>query len=75
MVEQAHDAVLLQGFLVVFVTDIYDTVFSVILWEFQALLSRRQRHKAQAGEQEQQQGQHSQEPLNTRHKSESEFSF
>lgn len=58
VVEQAHHAVLLQGFLVVLVIDIQDTVFPVILWELQALLGRRQRHKAQAREQEQQQGEH-----------------
>lgn len=61
VVEEAHHGVLLQRFLVVLVIDIYNTVFPVILWELQALLSWRKRRQAQTGEHEQQQGEHGQE--------------
>lgn len=58
VVEKAKHAVLLQGFLVVLVIDIKNTVFPIILWELQALLGWGQRHEAQAREQEPPQGEH-----------------
>lgn len=58
MVEKAEHVVLLQGSLVILVIDIQNAVLSIILWELQALLSRRQSHEAQAGEQEQPQVEH-----------------
>lgn len=58
VVVQAHHAVCPQGLPVVLVIDVQDTVFAVILRELQALLSRAQGHKAQAGEEKQQWGQH-----------------
>lgn len=53
VVEQAKHVVLLQGFLVVLIVDVKNTVFPIILWELETLLSWSQRHKAQAWEQEQ----------------------
>lgn len=58
VVEQAHHGVLLQGLLVVLVVDVQDTVFAIILRELQALLGWSQGHKAQARQQEQEQGEH-----------------
>lgn len=58
MVVQARHAVCPQGLLVVLVIDVQDAVFAVILRELQALLSRTQGQKAQAGQEEQQQGKH-----------------
>jgi len=58
VVIQAEHVVCLQGFLVVLVTDIKNTVLPIVVWELKALLSRRQSHKAQAREQKQPQGEH-----------------
>lgn len=60
MVEQAQHVVFFQGFVVVLLIHVQDTIFAIITWEFEAFLSTSQGRESQRGKQQDPGGLHGQ---------------